>query len=108
MSILEKYKFLASILLEIKPYDAGTECVMISISKSEPNTFCSLLYQIINNYDETFTFQHLEKGSHVVLQKHTLTREDVESAFEKYVDKDAQLNSIILSWGPLCLFEYTF
>jgi hypothetical protein len=91
--------------LELKPYH-GEECVMITISQSKPGFF-PVLYQIINNYDGTLTFQHLEhKDTHRIVKKvPLLTRENVESVLEKYVDVNT-VNEIELSWGPYILFSY--
>lgn len=100
----ENYKFLISILLQINHYD-DEEDTMISIRQNEPDQFCPLLYQIIKNHDGTFTFQHLEKGTHRTIKTVNLSTENIESAFEKYVDVET-VDEIELSWGPYILFSY--
>lgn len=104
--MLEKYKFLASVLSKInRCYPNDDDYAMISIRQSEPNKFFRpLLYQIIKNHDgRTFTFQHLEKGTHKIIKKVTLT--NIELAFENYVDVNT-VNGIDLTWGPCILFDY--
>ncbi|MEX0598763.1 MAG: hypothetical protein WD512_19925 [Candidatus Paceibacterota bacterium] len=98
-TMLEKYKFCVSVLLKLN----HNEDVCINISQNEPNQFCPLLYKIIKNHDGTFTFLHHERGTHTIVRNITLFKENVESAFTKYIDANT-VNEIDLCWGQHILF----
>jgi hypothetical protein len=107
MSLKEKMTILVSMLGELKQYTDGDEEVMIigTVEGSE-DEFYPEMYQLINNYDGTFSFDYYRKG-HAVHTHLLLPKEEISSAFGKYVPEETKISHLELIWGPNSLIEFT-
>ena len=104
MDSSDSFKFLLSVLKNIKLYTEGDEAVMITVTLTNNNSSYPPLYQVIKIDDKTYYTQHLAEHTHDTLESNVINSNDLLSLtlqFKNPID-------ISLTWGPYHLFNFEF